>query len=168
MTNEAGLEFAGVPLTKLKDIFVAVMGVTFALEVSGGLLGLFGPGLTGSIHLLETLVLTEVPLWFATVIFWGRGEAIWERNGPVIFRAMKTLDSIGFLFDYSEPAILALRAYRSKLTPEQYRTVQAAMYGGALAGLNRGLQQIATNDPALLAKWEEQWQRRESPAAPPD
>ncbi len=158
------IKFVGIPLTKIKDGFVAAMALVFAVELAGHFTGLFGTGLQGDVNLLLALVLTEVPLWFAQVVLWGRGEAIWEVNQPIIFRSMKTLDDIGFLFEYTEPVILALKHYKSQLTPEQYRMVQASMYGGALAGLTRSLQQIATNDPELIAKWEGQWRDREDAA----
>lgn len=160
VSDETPIRFVGVPLTKVKDAFVATMAVVFAVELLGHFVGIFGTGTQGDINLLLALVLTEVPLWFAQVVLWGRGEAIWETNRGVIFRSMQTLDNIGFLFDYCQPAIEALREYRSKLTPEQYRVVQASMYGGALAGLNLGLERVAENDPDLIHHWLETWEER--------
>ena len=117
-------------------------------------------GLVGLAHTTIFMLLFDALLWGATVAFWSEGTSIFQQYEASLNRSIKTLESLSLLVEYCQPAIEALRDYRGKLTPEQYDLVQASMYGGALAGLNLGLERIAKNDPDLIHHWLEIWEGR--------
>jgi|GEM_PF-3990212 hypothetical protein len=154
-------EMAGVtgPRTEtLKNIFVGVMATVFLVEVLGHWRGLDinGLNLGDPLVFLQVLVFTEVPLWFAQILLWSRGEDIFQKFEPKLIETIQTLERLGFTVQFFEPAIDALKEEAGKMTAADRAALQAAMYALAKTSMSKFREEIHRVDPAKVAKVVEQ------------
>ena len=147
IARKAGVR--GIPIAVLKNVFVGVMALTFLVEFGFHEVQLFGLG--DNVQFLTVLVATEVPLWFAQVLLWSRGEDIFQAFEPQLIETIEILRSLGITIQVVQPAIDALREHTSKLTPEQRDRIEAAIYAGASQALVKWNESLDRIDPAKVA-----------------
>jgi hypothetical protein len=115
----------GIPTETLKNVFVAAMAVVFVVEFGGHLLGL--GFLKDPINFLTVLVATEIPLWFAQIMLWSRGEDIFAEWEGELEKAVQTLRTLGWTAGLIEPMVLAVREELGKLSDEERAKMVAVM-----------------------------------------
>jgi hypothetical protein len=134
----------GIPTGVLKNVFVAAMAATFLVEGVahlGGWLGLGDP-----ITYLTTLVWTEVPLWFAQVLLWSRGETVFERYEVNLQEGIATLERLGFTVDLFLPVIEEARAGLAAMTVEEREQMSIVMRAMASVYLAQFRERIRSVD----------------------
>lgn len=140
----------GVPTRLLMRLFEVTMAIIFVLEFAAFEMNLLGTGLVGAVHFLTVLIATEVPLWFCQVILWERGERAFGAYEDRLIAAVRTIERIGFLVDFLDPALAALFAVRRSLSNDEARVVQAIQFISARTYIEGLKRMTHTSDPKVI------------------
>lgn len=143
---------AGIPTRTLMAVFVVVMALAFVLEFGLRVVGLLGSGLQGDILLLTLLIGTEVPLWFCQVLLWDRGERTFGAWEARLIRTVETLERLGFVVEFLEPAITALKSVDLKLTAQEREALHAVQFATAQTYIMGLRITLRTSDPKTVGE----------------
>lgn len=167
-----GRKVKGLSTETLKNIFIVAMGVAFLIEVVAHVTGTLGLG--DRITFLTVLVGSEVPLWFAQVLLWSRGESIFEAYERQIQGALRDLEALGFTLEFVRPIIEAMKSEAAKLTPADREKMQAVLYASAVVAFDKMRENLRHVSPekveAVLKRrldGRKLWQENGGNEAPP-